>query len=169
MSRGQARLVEMIIMVALIAVAYIYMSQSTRPARSLFYRDTSDLRRFAYNMLNDLANSGVYEKLVLNNSEVVATISSGEPDCQQEQRWVNLVRAYLVHSLPRGLGFSMRISYYNFTESRFIPLHCAAIQSSQSLDPVESESISYTYVSIYAPDTTRGVILRIDLEVGYGG
>jgi len=168
---GQVRVVAAVIAIVVVIAAYMLASGLTRPIRSLYYRETADLRRLAYNVLDNMASAGVFEELILNDPKVLEAISAHESvNCSEgEPGWVDRFRALLSTVLPSGLVFTARVGYYHPLPNGslvYCKLHCKPITLGE-VRFVEAESVTYTY-------TTSGgaygvVILRVDLVVGYEG
>ncbi len=170
---GQVRLISVMLSLMIIIVAFMSINNVVRPIRSLYLRETSDLRRLAYNILNDMASTGVFEKLILSKQYVRELIANGEPyNCSLgEPAWTGELRAFLATAIPPGLVFTVEVGYYKVLPGggiEYVPLHCSPI-SFGNVSFVEAESVTYTYVSMYPPEETRSTILRIDLTLGYEG
>ncbi|MEM4680123.1 MAG: hypothetical protein QXL98_04185, partial [Thermofilaceae archaeon] len=62
--RGQIRLIELVLAVFMVVAVIIMVMNFTRPLRSVYLREVSDLRRLAYNLLGNLADAGAFERVV---------------------------------------------------------------------------------------------------------
>jgi len=160
--RGQVRVVEAVL-AAFIVVAVILMVMAfTRPLKSVYIRETTDLRRLAYNLLNDMATAGVYERTVGR-----ALVNPGD------RSWVDDLRLLISSSLPPDLVFNMTVYRLDFNlqtgRAVFSYLGSVANANFSSIRLYESESVTYTYVATGDPDSVRGSVIYIVLTVGFAG
>jgi len=165
-SRGQIRLIELILASLIIATSVSFALYFARPVRSIYIRETSDLRRLAYNLLNDLAMAGVYEEIIVKGN------LTGRP-------WEDEARLFLSTSLPPEIVFYMDVYEVRLEPGglRLVKLNKRPITNVKSASTAEefmrkvteAESVTYTYVCVRDPDKTRGVLLAIHLVLGFGG
>ena len=169
--RGQVRIAAAVMAVAIVVAAYSLASRIVRPVKSLYYRESEDLERLAYNVLDSMASAHVFDELILSDPAVLEAITSGRPvNCSAgEPVWADKFRALLAAALPGDVSFTARVGYYHQLSNgslAYYELHCAPISLGEARF-TEAASVTYTY-------TTSGggygvVILRIDLVVGRGG
>lgn len=164
--RGQVRLIELMLASLIIAASVSFAFYFARPVRSIYIRETSDLRRLAYNLLNDLAMAGVYEEIIVKGN------LTGRP-------WEDEARLFLSTSLPPEIVFYMDVYEVRLESEglRLVKLNKRPITNVESASTVEefmervteAESVTYTYVCVRGPDRARGVLLVIHLVLGFGG
>ncbi len=161
--RGQARLIELLLASFMMVVAIIFAMSFTRPVKSIYVRETSDLRRLAYNLLNDYAKAGVYERII-----VMGNLTGAD--------WEDEMRLMLSTSLPPEIVFKMEVYELRYStltgEIRMVRLDTGRITNIKSpaiTHIQEAESVSYTYVVVGKPDRVRGTVLYIVLVLGFGG
>lgn len=158
--RGQIRLIELVLAVFMVVAVIIMVINFTRPLRSVYLREVSDLRRMAYNLLGNLADAGLFERIV-------------DGAFTGDNTWEGRMRMVLYSNLPPGIVFSMEI-YSVETGGSGLPA-MRRLDSGQisNMKPgatlVESESVQYVYVCTRDPDRMRGRILYIVLVIGYAG
>jgi len=166
--RGQVRIIEAVLAVFMTVSVILLMMAFTRPLKSPYVRETSDLRRLAYNVLSAMAQGNVFERAVdVNRSP------GGDDSCSLG----GLAFAVGV-SLPPGLLFYVDVYRVDFNPSsgsiETVWLGCASnfverrseVGSSQLS---EAEPVTYTYVCTGEPDTVRGAVLLIQMIIGYSG
>jgi len=159
---GQARLIEIVLATIVMTITLVTIMNLTMPLRSIYLRETSDLRRVAYNILNDFGDARVYENIIVKGNLT-------------DRPWENEMRLFLSTSLPPQVLFKMEIYvlkvYRNgtlvWTKLNREPITNVADWDTVNL--VEAESITYTYVCVAEPDEGRGTFLKIELTLGYGG
>lgn len=158
-SKGQVRIVELLLATIIVAVAVIFALFFSRPLRSIYVRETSDLRRLAYNLLNDFAMAGVYENVIIRGN------LTGRP-------WTKELKVLLSASLPPEIIYYMEV-YEAKIQGNSVELELMGkisnVPNFWTANIIESESVTYTYVSTGEPDKTRGVVLVIHLVLGFGG
>lgn len=169
--RGQVRVAAAVMAVAVVVAAYSLASRIVRPVKSLYYRESEDLERLAYNVLDSMANAGVFDKLILNDPAVLEAVAGGRPvNCSAgEPAWASKLRALLAAALPGEASFRVRVGYYHPLPNGslvYCSLHCSPISLGE-VRFVEAASVTYTYTS--SGGGYGVVILRIDLVVGRGG
>ena len=163
MRHGQVRIIELLLTAFMMAVTIIFVMNFTRPIKSIYIRETSDLRRLAYNLLNDFATAGVYEDVIVQGN------LSGT-------NWEDEMRLVLSISLPPEILFKMEVYELHFSpitgDITYIRLDNGRITNLENFDQeklIEAESVSYTYVIVGEPDKVRGTVLYIVLVLGFGG
>lgn len=156
-------MIELLLAAFIMVVAIVFTMQFARPIKSIYVRETSDLRRLAYNLLNDLATAGVYENIIVKGN-----LSGSD--------WENEMKLFLSSSLPPELVFKMRVYElrFNTTSGRIEAIRLDTgkitnIQPGSENKIIEAESVSYTYVITGEPDKVRGTLLVIYLTLGFGG
>ncbi len=161
--RGQARLIELLLATFMMVVAIIFVMNFTRPIKSQYVRETSDLRRLAYNLLNDFAKARVYERIIVQGNLTGAD-------------WENEMKLMLSTSLPPEIVFKMEVYEMKINattgEIYFDRLDHGRITNVEDFDNMtlyDAESVSYTYVVVGRPDSVRGSVLYIILVLGFGG
>ncbi len=160
--RGQARIIEAVL-ATFMAVAVILMVMSfTRPLKSVYLRETSELRRLAYNLLNDMASSGVYEKTV---GQKLLNPSS--------KSWEDALRLIISTHLPQGLVFELKVYqvYFDGSSARLVRLDTGRIANADfsSIKLLEAESIDYSYVFTFEPNELRGTMIYLVFTIGFSG
>jgi len=157
---GQIRLIEVILGVIIIVLTLITIMRLTPPQKTIYLRETSDLRRFAYNLLNTMANARVFEDIVVGGN------LSGN-------NWEDEMKMFLSINMPPQIIFSADFYELRMNESGVIwhKLNRKPISNTEEYlsKIVEAESVTYTYVCVGEPDRTRGTVLVIILRLGYGG
>jgi len=158
-SDGQVRIVELLLATIIIAIAVIFALFFSKPIRSIYIRETSDLRRLAYNLLNNFAMAGIYENVIIRGN------LTGRP-------WTEELRVLVSASLPPEVIYYMEI-YEAKIQSGSVKLKLMGkvfnAPDFWSANIIEAESVTYTYVSTGEPDKTRGVVLIIHFVLGFGG
>lgn len=158
--RGQVRLIELVIAVFMVVAVIVMVMHFTRPLRSVYLREVSDLRRLSYNLLQNLADAGAFDR-------VVAGAFSGDAT------WEGRMRMLISSSLPPGVVFYMEVYSIIVDENGSVRTQRLDSGGITNMKPgaslAESESIQYTYVCTRDPDTMRGRVLYIVLVVGYAG
>lgn len=163
--RGQIRIIEVVLATFMVVAIIMLVIAFTRPLRSVYVRETSDLRRLAYNLLNNMADNAVFE-------ETISNIASNPQQPGSSCTLYDL--AFLASaSLPPGLLFKIEVYRVDFDlatgKSTLVWLGCAANYDWENVKLLESEPVSYTYVCTGEPDRVRGVTLHIHLTIGYAG
>jgi len=163
MRRGQVRVIELLLAAFMMTVAIIFVMNFTRPIRSIYIRETSDLRRLTYNLLNELATAGVFEDVIVRGN------LSGT-------NWEDEMRLVLSISLPPEVLFKMEVYELRFspvtgdiTFNRLDNGRITNLENSDEAKFTEAESVSYTYVVVGEPDKVRGTVLYIVLVLGFRG
>ncbi|MEM4640660.1 MAG: hypothetical protein QXT93_12370 [Thermofilum sp.] len=158
--KGQFRIIELIIAVTMVVAVMLLVMFFTRPMRSVYLREVADLRSLAYNLLNNFADAGVFER-ILNSTQ------------NGEKGWEGRLRMLVSSSLPPGLVFRMEIYDVKINEDGTIELkridEGAITNMERDTELVEAESVQYTLVCTRDPDSVRGRILYIVLVIGYAG
>ena len=156
--RGQVRIVELLLATIIISVSVVFALMFARPMRSIYVRETSDLRRLAYNLLNDFALAGVYENVI------IAGNLTGKP-------WTREMGLLLSASLPPEIIYYMEVYEARISNGGVELKLLGTITNTPDFwsSVVEAESVTYTYVSVGEPDRTRGVVLVFQLVLGLGG
>ncbi|MEM1568627.1 MAG: hypothetical protein QXI84_09115 [Thermofilaceae archaeon] len=158
--RGQFRIIELIVAVTMVVTVMLLVAFFTRPIRSPYLREVGDLRRLAYNLLNNFAEAGVFER-VLNR-----TLTGGEG-------WEGALRMLVASSVPPGIVFKMEIYRASILEDGRVRLERLDSGTIANVDPGvelrEGEAVHYTLVCTQDPDRVRGEILYIVLVIGYAG
>jgi hypothetical protein len=60
--KGQIRVIEAVLATFMVVSIILLVMAFTRPLKSVYVRETSDLRRLAYDLLNNMAENNVFEK-----------------------------------------------------------------------------------------------------------
>jgi len=165
--RGQVRVVEAVLAVFMAVAVILLVMAFTRPLRSPYVRETSDLRRLAYNVLSALAQGNVFERAVDVHREP-----------EGDECTLGGLAFAVGASLPPGLLFYIDVYRANFTPSsprvELVWVGCASNfvsrrgeLSASALS--EAEPITYTYVCTGEPDSVRGTVLLIQMLIGYPG
>lgn len=156
--RGQFRIIELVLAVSMVVTVILLVMHFTRPMRSAYLREVGDLRRLAYNLLNNFAEAGVFER-------ILAAALSGD------EGWEGRMRMLVSSSLPPGIVFKMKIYHvkiYADGKIELQPLDSGAISNvNPETKLMEAESVHYTHVCTRDPDSVRGEILYIVLVIGY--
>jgi hypothetical protein len=163
--RGQVRIIEAVLATFMVVAVILLVMSFTRPLKSVYIRETSDLRRLAYDLLSNMAENNVFER-------TISGIASGTQQATDECKFYDL--GFLATaSLPPGLLFKMdiyRVDYDLATgSSRLVWLGCASNYDWRNARLVESEPVTYTYVCTGDPDKVRGTALLIQVVIGYSG
>ncbi|MCX8180857.1 MAG: hypothetical protein N3E41_05745 [Thermofilaceae archaeon] len=157
-SSGQMRIVELTIAVFMVVSIMLLVVYFTRPLRSIYIRETSDLRRFAFNTLNNFADAGVFER-------IVSSALNGD------RSWEGRLRMLTSASLPPGVVFHMEVyavDVFANATVKFRRLDSGGISNvDEVFNPYESETVNYTYACVRDPDNVRGVLLYIVMVIGY--
>ncbi|MGC8987365.1 hypothetical protein [Infirmifilum sp.] len=163
--KGQVRIIEAILATFMVVSVIMLVMAFTRPLKSVYVRETADLRRLAYNLLNTLADNMVFEK-------TISSMPQGSPQAGNECMLYNLGFTASA-SLPPGLLFKMDVYKVEFNlttgSSTLKWIGCASNYDWKNIRLVESEPIIYTYVCTGDPDSVRGTTLLIHLVIGYSG
>jgi len=160
--RGQARVIEMILATLVMTAALLVAMSVAAPLRSIYLRETADLRRLAYNLLNDLADARVLESVVVEGN-----LTGSD--------WEDELKFFIAANLPPELVFKVDVYQLKVRSDgslEWVKLNRRPISKPEDWDAarvVEAESVSYAYVVVGAPEEGRGCFLRIDLVLGYGG
>ncbi len=160
---GQARLIEMLLAALMVVVAIVFTMQFTRPIKSIYIRETSDLRRLAYNLLDNYAKAGVYESIIVNGN-----LSGAD--------WESQMRLMLSMSLPPEIVFYMEVYEIRFDSAtgsiyfeRLDHGRITNLSNFSSISLLDAETVTFTYVVVGRPDRVRGTVLYITLTLGFGG
>ncbi|MEM3944224.1 MAG: hypothetical protein QXO02_08405 [Thermofilaceae archaeon] len=158
--RGQARLVELVLAVFMVVAVIIMVMNFTRPLRSVYLREVSDLRRLAYNLLGNLADAGAFERVL-------------EGAFSGDGTWEGRMRMLVYSNLPPGIVFSMEVYSVEVGEGGLPVIRRLDSGGITNMKPgatlIESESIQYVYVCTRDPDSMRGRMLYVVLVIGYAG
>ena len=163
--KGQIRIIEAVLATFMVVSIILLVMSFTRPLKSTYVRETSDLRRLAYNLLNNMAENNVFEKTIAN-------IASGGSQTTGECAFYDL--SFLATaSLPPGLLFKIDIYRVDFDLSSgrvgLVWLGCASNYDWKNIKLVESEPVTYSYVCTGDPDRVRGTTLLIQMVIGFSG
>jgi len=173
--RGQVRVVEAVLAVFMVVAVVLLLMQFTRPLRSVYIRETSDLRRLGYNLLNSMAENNVYEKVLGDLIYEASKRFSSSGRCPEgwEENRLNDLAFFASTVLPQGLLFRMDVYtvQYDLAGGRAVlcPLGYAANFDVGKVSMTEAEPIIYTYVCTGDPDRVRGSVLLVHLTIGYSG
>jgi len=173
--KGQIRVIEAVLAVFMVVAVILLLMQFTRPLRSAYIRETSDLRRLGYNLLNSMAENNVYEKVLgdlIYEANRCFSEGGGCPEGWEGNRLDELA-FFATIVLPQGLLFRVDVYtvHYSLTEGRVVlcPLGYAANFNAEIEPMKEAEPIIYTYVCTGDPDRVRGSVLFVHLTIGYSG
>lgn len=172
--RGQVRVVEAVLAVFMVVAVILLLMQFTRPLRSVYIRETSDLRRLGYNLLNSMAENNVYEKVLGDLIYEASRRFSASGKCPEgwEGNRLDDLAFFASTVLPQGLLFRMDVYtvHYDLAGGRAVlcPLGYAA-NYGVGTNMTEAEPIIYTYVCTGDPDRVRGSALLVHLTIGYSG
>ncbi len=161
-NRGQVRLMESVLATAVMTIALIIIMNLTIPLRSIYLRETSDLRRLAYNVLNSLSDTGVFEDIIIGGMI-------------ENRTWEDELSLFFSLSLPPNVLFKVDVYEFLILENgttRWVKLNAKPITNLvdwKNIKLVEAEAITYTYVCVLGPDEGKGTFLKIDMVIGYGG
>lgn len=157
---GQVRLVELTIAASMVVAVLLLVMHFTRPLRSVYIRETGDLRRLAHNLLGNLAEAGAFER----------ALSSA---LKGDGTWEGRMRMLVSSSLPPGVVFRMEIYSVDVLPNatvRLVRLDRGGVTNvDQTIELLESESVHYTYTCVRDPDSVRGKMLYVVLVIGYAG
>ena len=158
--RGVTRVVELVLATSMVVATVLFVMAFTRPIRSVYLRETSDLRRLAYNVLDNLAEAGAFER-------VLASALEGDAS------WEGRLRLLVSASLPPGVLFRMEVYSVAVGADGGVELSRLDRGGVTNADPDvafrEAESVLYTYVCVHDPDSMRGRVFHFILVVGYAG
>lgn len=158
--RGVTRIAELVLATSMVVATILFVMFFTRPIRSVYLRETSDLRRLAYNILDNLAEAGAFER-VLSSALVGDT------------GWEGRLRLLVSSSVPPGVLFRMEVYSAEVDASgrvELVRLDRGGVTNMDSgVSLREAESVYYTYVCVRDPDSMRGRVFYIVLVVGYAG
>jgi hypothetical protein len=158
--KGVTRIIELVLATSMVVATIMFVMAFTRPIRSAYVRETSDLRRLAYNVLDNLAEAGAFERVL-------------EPALKGDAGWEGRLRFLVSTSIPPGVLFRMEI--YNVTVGADGKIALTRLDRGgvTNADPgiafKEAESVQYTYVCVHDPDSMRGRVFYLVLVVGYAG
>jgi len=157
---GVTRIVELVLATSMVVATIMFAMAFTRPIRSVYVRETSDLRRLAYNVLDNLAEAGVFERVLKSALE-------------GDAGWEGRLRFLLSTNLPPGVLFRMEVYSVSVGADGKVELTRLDKGSVTNAEPSvafrEAESAQYTYVCVHDPDTMRGRLFYFVLVVGYAG
>lgn len=141
---AQVRVVEVVLAVFMTVAVLLMVMAFTRPFGSTQIRETSDLRRLAYNVLSTMGQSGVFENTL--SDRVWATIDSKGVWAPTSQRIPDL-ELFLSMSLPPGLLYRMDIYLLNTSSSspQVIYLGSASNYDASHVSLAEAEPVTYLY------------------------
>jgi len=151
---GQVRLIEVLVSLTIIVVAIILVGQITRPPGTPRVRSETKLIKLGYNLLNYLAEKGVFEEI----------IESGDG-------WEERMKILIQSHLPYGVVFNLTI--YNFSKT-FSTEPTLEKLNEYPISNIDDISLAKTVVSIkYSYVCTRtkinGSIIIFNLQLGYRG
>lgn len=141
---GQVRIIEAVLAVFMTVAVLLMVMQFTRPLRSPYIRETSDLRRLAYNLLSAAAQANIFEN-TLSERAWAALDSRGR--WQAPDTRIRELELFLSLSLPQGLLYRMDIYLLNNTgkTAKRIYLGTAANYNFETVKLLEAEPTTYTY------------------------
>ena len=158
--RGVTRIIELVLAAAMVVATLLFVMSFTRPIRSAYLRETSDLRRLAYNVLDNLAEAGAFERVL-------------ELALKGDAGWEGRLRFLVSTSLPPGVLFRMEVYSVSVGADGRVELVRLDRGGVANADPNvafrEAESVLYTYVCTHDPDSMRGRMFHFVLVVGYAG
>ncbi|MEM3944056.1 MAG: hypothetical protein QW700_08130 [Desulfurococcaceae archaeon] len=142
--KGQLRLVEAVLAVFMTVAVLLMVMGFTRPLRSPYIRETSDLRRLAYNVLSAMAQAGTFENTL---SERIWAILDSRGRWQPSDAGLRDLELFLSLSLPPGLLYRMDIYLLNGTGRGVerVYLGTAKNYDAEMTKLTEAESITFTY------------------------
>lgn len=160
--KGQTRVIEVVLATFIVVAVIVMVMSFTRPLKSVYIRETSDLRRLAYNLLNNMAEAGIYERVI------GPALLSGSAE------WNDTLNFFIMSNLPPGLVYYMSVSKVDFDYSNgavtFVPLGYITNPPDFYSKPLyEAESLKFTYVCTSDPDAVRATVLYIEFTIGYSG
>ncbi|MEM2791128.1 MAG: hypothetical protein QW075_04695 [Thermofilaceae archaeon] len=142
--RGQVRVIEAVLAVFM-AVALILMVMGfTRPLRSQYIRETSDLRRLAYNVMSMMSQANTFEATLAERIWAIYDSGGMWQPAVERLRELELI---LSMSLPPGLLYRLDV-YLLSASGGAVELKPLGFSSNYDADRVrltEAESITYTY------------------------
>jgi len=142
--RGQVRVIEAVLAVFM-AVALILMVMGfTRPLRSQYIRETSDLRRLAYNVMSTMSQATTFEATLAERIWAIYDSGGVWQPAVERLRELELI---LSMSLPPGLLYRLDV-YLLSASGGAVELKPLGFSSNYDADRVrltEAESITYTY------------------------
>ncbi|MEM4640330.1 MAG: hypothetical protein QXT93_10680 [Thermofilum sp.] len=142
--RGQVRVIEAVLAVFM-AVALILMVMGfTRPLRSQYIRETSDLRRLAYNVMSTMSQANTFEATLAERIWAIYDSGGMWQPAVERLRELELI---LSMSLPPGLLYRMDV-YLLSASGGAVEAKYLGFASNYDADAVwltEAESITYTY------------------------
>jgi len=162
MKRGQARIIEVMLAAIVMTITLVTIMNLTTPLRSIYLRETSDLRRVAYNILNDFGDARVYENIIIKGNLT-------------GRLWEDELILFISVNLPPQVIFNMDVYVLKVHRNgtlEWVKLNRKPISNVENWEEaniVEAESVTYTYVCVAEPDEGRGTFLKIELTLGYGG
>lgn len=159
--KGVTRIIELVLAASMVVATIMFVIVFTRPIRSVYMREVSDLRRLAYNVLDNLAEAGAFERVL-------------ESALRGDVGWEGRLRFLISTSVPHGILFQMEVYYISFgTGASGFELVRLDKGGVTNADPgiafAEAESVLYTYVCVRDPDSMRGRVFYFVLVVGYAG
>ncbi|MEM0010006.1 MULTISPECIES: hypothetical protein [Thermofilum] len=163
--KGQIRVIEAVLATFMVVSIILLVMAFTRPLKSVYVRETSDLRQLAYDLLNNMAENNVFEKTISN---------LGSENTQQTGECTFYNLGFLASaSLPPGLLFKIDIYRVDFdlasNSVNLVWIGCASNYDWKNIKLVESEPVTYTYVCTGDPDSVRGTTLLIQMVIGFSG
>ena len=160
--KGQARIIEIILATIIMTSTLVTIMNLTTPVRSIYLRESSDLRRLAYNILNDFGDARIYENIIMKGNLT-------------GRAWEKEFKLFLSVNLPPQVLFKVDVyvlKVYNNGTTQWVRMNKEPITNVPDWENariIEAVSVTYTYVCVAAPDETRGTFLKIELTLGYGG
>lgn len=158
--RGQFRIIELILAISMLVSVILLIMHFTRPMRSVYLREVADLRKVAYNLLNNLAEAGAFEQII-------------DAAFKGDMGWEGRMRMLIASSLPVGTVFRMEIHHVIVHKDGRVELQRLDSGVITNVNPdaklLEAEAVYYTLVCTRGPDRVRGEILYIVLVIGYAG
>jgi len=157
--KGVTRIIELVLATSMVVATIMFMVAFTRPIRSVYVREVSDLRRLAYNVLDNLAEAGAFERVL-------------ESALRGDAGWEGRLRFLVSTSVPHGVLFRMEVYSVLFSANaggfELVRLDRGGVTNAgPGIAFREAESVLYTYVCVHDPDSMRGRIFYFVLVVGY--
>lgn len=147
--KGQLRIVEAVLAVFIVVAVLLMVMNLTRPLRSPYIRETSDLRRLAYNVLSSMAQSGTFESTLSERIWLVLN-SGGKIELLDERLWE--LELLLSLSLPPGILYRLDVYLLNTSGGSVKPIYIGTASNFESgrARLTEAEPTTFTYTLVGA-------------------
>ncbi|MCS7104308.1 MAG: hypothetical protein NZ954_01925 [Thermofilaceae archaeon] len=142
--KGQVRIIEATLAVFMTVALILMVMGFTRPFRSPYIRETGDLRRLAYNVLNTMAQANTFEVTL---AERIWAVLDSKGRWRSADNNLRELELFLALSMPPGILYKMDVFLINISggATQLVYLGSAANYDTTSVTLTEAEPVTFTY------------------------